>query len=303
MAEEPERFETAALKSLYKRMSDHHLARGNSVVQRLTGVHENKLSAIPEDSMAELLGRQAGGLTKADEILGGISGENRFSSRGEHAAAVERGIQDKMRAMGMLDEAMGNTPGATPMMADYVDPVTGEVVNADTFDSSSALAVDRANRQAFEDAGAGIEDPFGYLSRDLNQDTFWEDAFGAETGAQMRASADAGIIDPYEVFGGLKNFQNKMTNQVRDMSLQAITDERTLRAEAARAQAESFQNQEAQAQLKSDALAAEAAKGKQAIQKSIEEDKQNLARQSHGSIGGGQKKTRIDYGGGSSRPV
>ncbi len=294
-------FEGEAIKSLYSKMSQHHLARGDSVIQQLTGIHSNKLSSSPMDNMADVLGQQASGLTEADSILGGLNNKKRFSSRGEHAAHVERGIQDKMKAMGMLDRATNVSEAGAPMMADYVDPVTGEVVNADTFDQVGANALGRANEQAFQ--AADIDNPFSYLDRDLNEDTFWEDAFGAEAGAAMRESANKGIIDAAEVFGGLKNFQNTMNRDVKEMSMSAINDERVLRAEAARAQAESFNNQEAVARNKSDALAAEAAKSKINIRKSITEDKQNLARQSHGGIDDGPKKARIDYGSDSNRPI
>jgi len=325
MAEEPIKFEQQALSDLYGRIQQESMGRWGDIIKTTTGRHADLESYTPEGTVADTLGEQAAGLTAADEALASFSLSRKGASRGEQAANIERGIQSKLKAMGMLDDAIAADDGIEAVMTpDYVDPVTGERVNADSLDQVSSNAMNRFQRDAIDSRNAGNlgADLLGGLSyvdgEEWNisghsgthkvltaSDSFWGDAFG-EAGADMKKSHEDGILDLQSVYTQIAGLNRNLERQGKETATQALNDERKLRQENALATAESFKTSESLAQTKKSDLAAAAMQSKSDLNKSITKDKQTLARQSHGDVNDNRaKKTRIDYGntGGGSRPV
>lgn len=310
MAEE-ERFEVAAINSWYKRMQMDSQARFTNAVEGLGGQYKNRLSEAPAGNVADTMGKQASSLEGAGEILGSIERQGRYDSRGAHAAAIERGIQDKMKAMNMLGKVREQGDAqATPMMAEFVDVLTGDVVNAEQFLTPGATQ----NISGRNEIDARLRDAAGgpneftslftdHMSGTKPKDSFWNAAFG-DIGGDMKSSYEAGNIDFDNMYREMSGALRGANNTGERTARESLFAEQSMRAEAAQAQKESFQMQEGLAQQKVDALSAEAARGQQEIKQSIIKDKQSLARQSHGEINdGAKKKARIDYNAGGSRPV
>jgi hypothetical protein len=333
MAEEEVPFEQEVISSLYGRMQQDMMARYGDAATSLTGVHKNLMMDAPEGNMADILGKQAGALGEAESTIGNMQRPGKGSSRGARAAAVEQGVQDKMRALGLLDQAVseGDT-ASTRMVAEYVDPLTGELVDAKTMGDASPGALSRASQAAIESAeglssfaslfdgthfdtskgelSQGLQNTAANLGLDLDQGTpvrtpkesFWAAAFG-ENAADMKASYDKGRIDFDSMMNNLEASHRNMQGQGREIARRSIYDEVNLRRQAAMDQANAFNAQESYAQGEAQAMSEAAARKQQEIRTSIQTDKQNLARQGHGEVGDGGRKARLDYGTTGIRPI
>ena len=124
-----------ALQNYYKKIQDTALEGFSSLEAGWIKAHEGR---VIENGMsaAEGLAEQAGLIEDAKETLSRIETNGLYDSKASYAAAVERGIRDKMKAMNMLDDAAeANT--YDPNVAEFVDPATGEIVNAKTYYDSS----------------------------------------------------------------------------------------------------------------------------------------------------------------------
>lgn len=124
-----------ALQNYYTKIQDTALEGFSSLEAGWTKAHEGR---VIENGMsaAEGLAEQAGLIEDAKETLSRIKTNGLYDSKASYAAAVERGIRNKMKAMNMLDDAAeANT--YDPNVAEFVDPATGEVVNARTYYDSS----------------------------------------------------------------------------------------------------------------------------------------------------------------------
>ncbi len=124
-----------ALQNYYSKIQDTALAGFGSLEDGWTKTHEGR---VIENGMsaAEGLAEQAGLIEDAKETLARIETNGLYDSKASYAASVERGIRDKMKAMNMLDDAAKAT-SYDPTVAEFVDPATGEVVNARTYYDSS----------------------------------------------------------------------------------------------------------------------------------------------------------------------
>ena len=331
MAEEEERFEVRAMNDLYGRVQSAAIDKSAGAIQRLTGMNKNE-EFTPENSVADKLGKQADSLTAADDTLGQIDRSNRYSSRGQRAAQVERGIKDKMRAIGMLDKTIDVGESVTDKaVAEYVDPLTGQTVRADgelgdhIVDRAKWEAVNdslQENLSGYENLSSMIEyrrgEEMGWVpSWDAKagkmvhkrermmelkaQDGFWEKAYGT-AGVDMQQSYKDGQIDLAGLKNGLQTVERNANRLTLNSTSQAVDEEFTLRQDNALKTADTFNTQESLATAKADELSSEAQRSKTALRTSIKKDKQNLARQNDGGVSD-EKKTRIDYGSDNSRPV
>jgi hypothetical protein len=259
----------------------------------------------------------------------------KYDSQASYAASVSRGIDKKMRSMGMLDDVRSAADAVgTPMTADYIDPVTGEKVTVGDAQSHDDKQITRdAYNEVANQANDSFREGTEYLNRGSAKhwnkkterktmrisgkehridhvtyepkDAFWEDAYGA-SGKGMQQSYNDGKIDMHQLTGAMSRSVQGQASQGNASLRNSMADERTLREENAVESAKLYNDQEAQAQGKKDALAGEAASAQQDIKRSIQQDKQTLNRANDGAISDSTpKRARVDYGSadGSGRPV
>ena len=137
-------------------------------------------------------------------------------------------------------------------------------------------------------------------------DSFWADAFDAETGAKMKDSYDKGILDINSVFDQSEAIARSAAMTGRKAASDSLRGEYTMRSEAATAQANAYNTQDAAAANRVAEQANQAATAKTDLQKSITQDKQNLQRKlSAGSGSGGARKAQLqpEIGESGGRPI
>ena len=127
-----------------------------------------------------------------------------------------------------------------------------------------------------------------------------------ENAKDMQQSYNDGKLSMYDL---TKHMSKAVTKQMKtgNATLRGVMGgEVESRRQNALESAKIYNDQEAQAQGKKDALAGEAAKAQQDIKRSILQDKQTLNRANDGAISDSTpKQARVDYGSadGSGRPV
>lgn len=335
MAEEEEpKFEVEVIQSWFKRNQEKSMGIYGTAVDGYA--LDNVAASTPGGNAAEVLGDQAQLLGDADQELGSMKRAGKYDSQASYAAAISRGIDKKMRSMGMLDDVRSAADDVgTPMTADYIDPVTGEKVTVGAPQSRDDKqitrdAYDEVAQQANESFLEGTE----YLNRGSAKhwnkkterkeqtmltgerrrydhvtyepkDAFWEDAYG-ENAKDMQQSYNDGKINMHELTREMSKAVKGQAMRGNATLRNTMGAERDLREANAVESAKIYNDQEAQAQSKKDALAGEAASAQQDIKRSILQDKQTLNRANDGAISDSTpKRARVDYGGadGSGRPV
>ena len=335
MAEEEEpKFEVEVIQSWFKRNQQKSMG--------IYGTHvdgyalDNKTASTPGGNAAEVLGEQAKLLGDADQELGSMQRSGKYDSQASYAASISRGIDKKMRSMGMLDDVRSAADNVgTPMTADYIDPVTGEKVTVGDPQSHDDKQI---TRDAYDEVAYEANDAFmegtEYLNRgsakywnkkterrETNnamgkrqrydhvtfdpKDAFWEEAYG-ENAKDMQQSYNDGKLDLHELTREMSRAVGAEQRRGNATLRNTMGAERDLRQANAVESAKIYNDQEAQAQGKKDALAGEAAKAQQDIKRSILQDKQTLNRANDGAISDSTpKRGRVDYGSadGSGRPV
>lgn len=319
MADQDQSHESAILGSLYKRTQQQMLSAWGGTTDKYTKGERAEMMEGGR-SAATGLERQARLLNEANASLEGIEQGGRYDSESSFAAAAERGIQKKMKALGMLEDASDDIQ-YDPMVAEFVDPLTGERIDAESFDFASDRALQEAMSQDLKNASytndadlRALED----IARTQAGDDHWrgksqvteqskaqfDQVFG-ENSQTMQDAWSSGRLNMREVTNQLSQVRNAANAAGRGMLKAGTEDEYAQRQANALAQADSYNTAQSFAQQKGEAQIAETADAKAGLRESIQEDKQNLARRSAGRTGSGTRKTRIDYGGDSSgsRPV
>ncbi len=305
--------EAAAVQNMYRRVQSQTLDAYSAVTDKYTKSNKERLGEGGA-SAASSLERQGDNLTAAEDILGGIKTHGIYDSEASFAASREKGIQDKMRALGMLEAAQEEVT-YDPMVAEFIDPLTGEQVTADSFEYSSRDAQGRAFQSDLDAAGRTTQADTDALR--LLSDSYWErgdvskdqemqalgQLFGEQAG-DMHKSWKQGKIDIDGVWGGLESIQADARRGMADTSMTSVREEYDQRASNAKDHATSYNTQQSLAQQQGDKQSSAAAEAASDLKQSINEDRQNLARRGAGGVVSGSRKARIDYGnGGSSRPV
>ena len=313
MADPNQSFEAAAIQNLYRKLQSNTLDRYSAATDKWTKSYGAGIVDTGTD-VTEGMRRQSQLLTDAESVLGDIETRGKYDSHASYAASVEKGIQEKMRAMNMLDQASEEVT-YDPMVAEFVDPLTGETVDAKTYDMSSKSARRRKLQSDLWDANTfnssdweamNIAQYGNHKWGDYNRETgqrdtlntqaeieqAYTDLFG-EGGKRMKAAVDAGKVDFYSVYQNARNIVNEATHAGYDSALANIESEYQTRAQNAIETADAMNTQSSLAAQSPPSLRPRL---KPRDAQSIQTDKQNLARQSAGSIGG-KRKARIDYGG------
>lgn len=312
MADKDMGIEQAAIGSLYKKQQARQMAVYTQVGDKYAkgvkqGVQEGGATAY------EGLERQASLLQDANTALSQIEQGERYDSEASFAAAQERGIRKKMKALNMLDQASEEVV-YDPMVAEFIDPVTGERVDSESFDYASDRALQNSMRNDIREAqrSAGIDDDIRTATaianlKDKNDPRatgYFESVFG-KNAADMQKTWSEGRLDMFSVASELTNVRNNAYRAGNEQLKDIHKTEYESRQAGSLANASAYNTQQSYAQQKGAEQSSEAADAKTKIRQSINEDQQNLARRSAGATGGGKRKARIDYGGSSdsSRPV
>ena len=311
MADDKEQsIEEAAIQSLYRRIQTETLDRASAQVTKW-GQGEGVANTDPTNTAESELTKQAGSLQAANRELEAIEMGGQYDSQASYSAAVEKGIQTKMKAMNMLDQA--GEYDVTPMTAAYVDPVTGETVqSADAADFTSSAAF---NRAADAQLAAGRDSKWEALSygnradrenkgtredRGVTKDWYLQ-TFGEETGQEIY---DRNKIDAQSVQKEMQKVVYQSREAGEAMARQQLEDEYEMRMSAADAQAAAYNTQQSYSAEKAKGLANEAADAQQEIRSSIESDKQSLARQGSGGSGRTAKvAVDLTQAQGNTRPI
>ena len=328
MADEEQTHEQGILGSFYKKWQATSMDAFQQVNDKYTKNNKQELQEGSGKNVSESLSRQAGFLRDANESLEGVGGEQRFDSESSYAAATERGIQKKMKALGMLDQATEEI-GYDPMVAEFKDPVTGETVDADSFDynsdralkdsirndirgaqnanfsqASSVNRIIRGQRSSIgQDNSYNHRNGYSELTDSVKND--FTNLFGEENGEHMSGLWKEGRFDMVSLSTQLREIQNTTNSTAWGMT-DAIKGGYNDRAQSAIDHADDYNTTQNYAKQEGDKQSSEAADAKSEIRQSINSDKQNLARRSAGDVGGGTRKARINYddtNGGGSRPV
>ena len=307
----------AALGSLFGKQQDRSMAAFTEVGNKYANGKDN---VVQEGGVtaAEGLNRQAKLLGEVNDALSGIQQDGVYDSEASFAAAQQQGIKKKMKALNMIDQAEEDVV-YDPMVAEFIDPVTGERVSADSFDYNSDQALRRSIKNdlvqseieyetyAFAKDARYIADKQA-KHQQPNQhngevEKRFEKLFG-ESGEELYGNWRNGRFDMYEVTNSLTNINNASRKAGYDSVKGIAKTEYEARQDGSIANADAYNTAQQYAQEKGNDQSNKAADAKAGLRQSITKDKQNLARRSAGSTGG-KRKARIDYGdsGGSSRPV
>ena len=334
MAEDKEQsHESAILGSFYKKWQANSLDAFTQVHDKYTKTNKNDLQESRGANVTEGLTRHAGFLQEANDSLSDLreSKGEYYDSEASHAAGLERGIRDKMQAMNMLDGATEEV-GYDPMSAEFTDPVTGEKVDAESFDYNSNRAlrgsirkdVDgayNANSRSMQSVQNIFRGQYSIHDARKNKDSRthrggdsdlnavrkaeFGQLFGKENGDDMAKVWKEGRLDMQQVWQQLADINKMGASKGRQQMTELAKGTYEQRQQSSIDHAADYNKGQNYARQIGDEQADKAADAKIEIKSSINEDKATLAKRGAGNIGRGKRKARIDYGGTgtSNRPI
>ena len=286
------------MASSRSRMQQSQMAQMNATMAEYGRENKSELFT-PEDSSAAVeLGQQAVKVAEAGSLVEeALAAGQEYDSYSKSSAATQAGMQKKMKALGMLDDARQDVD-IQSHVAEYVDPLTGETVGANNLEYATTSAYAGARQQAQERAGV---------------DQRWEELHTAATGGRGMGSANFNIqqeteagksaldaiyqeyftdtdamnygrdnyeLDEYRALTEMNDIYNSTKSSAYQFTGEQLDAERQMRIDQAQGSTDAYNMQQQQSQLIADKNNAEIVANQDDLKKSIRKDQQNLASQS-----------------------
>jgi hypothetical protein len=317
MAEYSTDYISGVMAQSYDRMQKQGMAQAESKGAAHAQNNKGELLTPAESSAATELTEQAATVTEAGAVIDdALATGGEYDSYAKMSAMTQKGMKDKMKALGMLDDARDDVD-IQMHVAEYVDPVTGETVNANNLeyatsdaylDAQSSLASQGSTNheweQAYtsystqEQARAGGQSTDAKLT--ASQDALFDEYF-VDSDA-MKWAAKEGTIDTARVVSDMNSMYESTKQGTSDMINSSLDAEREMRVKQANDSTDSYNAQQTASQDIANKNNADIAASQTDLKNSINQDKQNLASQSS-SMGTGSSQTKIQDTVADTRPV
>ena len=303
----------------YRRMSadQRHLTETAVAQTRQENPNEQNLPEGDSSATTELV-EQADQVEEAGAVLeaGLAVAEGEYDSYSKYSAVTQKSMADKMKALGMLDDAREDVD-IQMHVGTFKDPITGERVNAKNQDyvsdgafrgAQDALVRGATTRSDWENDYAAWQNskpreqakydayqanPFGYTLEDYNADrddseqrriydNYFSDGQAMMDKAGNQYQDDFGgeeIEDRWAdgVIGDMNDLYERNKLSQADTMHQGLSDERTARQKMALDATNAYNLQQTESQELANKNNAEIADSQTDIKNSLAQDKQNLA--------------------------
>lgn len=278
------------------RMQQTGIARIDETLAKYGHENKSELSTPEESSAAAELVQQASQVSKAGSLVDeALAAGREYDSFSQYSAATQRGMQKKMRALGMLDDAREDV-NIQQHVAEYVDPLTGETVGANNLEYASSAAYARAKTQAKAEAGTDSRweelysqaaGPSGVANFNLRQkteegkaalDAIYQEYF-TDTDA-INYGRDNYELDEFRAIKEMNDVYRSTKGTAYNYTGETIDTERQMRIDQAQGATDAYNAQQAQTQSIADKNNADIVASQDELKRSIREDQQNLASQS-----------------------
>jgi len=292
----------------YGRVADNLLNTGKAASTKTRKEHRNEL-LTPEDSSAAVeLTDQADTVRKASSVLTDATGaQGAYDSYSKYSAVTQQGMTKKMQALGMLDDAREDVD-IQMHVAEFVDPITGEKVNAKNMDYVSDKAyqgiidkrvnesarnldweadyadyeIERAETQRIAKEGNGLGgkgfwggefwNPNQQASKKIMEKHWTDNEAMGWAWKKGKIETDRVITDMNKIY---QTTSTAAQQQIRDTA----ANERDVRRQQALGSTEAYNSQQAASQDIANTNNAQIVDAQDDIKRSLNQDKQNLASQ------------------------
>ncbi len=291
MADYSTEYISEVMAQSYDRMQNEMMAKATGTTDKGQQDNPNEILTPTESSAAQELTEQAGQVEEASGLINdAMDYGGQYDSYSKYSAMTQKGMSDKMKALGMLDDAREDVD-IQMHVAEFVDPITGETVNANNQDYVTDEAYQNSLDNMVHSGSTNVQWESSYAKyNNLNDDpdragnaNKYNEAIYSEFFVDpeaMQYANDNDMIDTDRVIQDMNDIYTKSSASTAEYLRESATAERDMRQKQALDSTDAYNAQQTASQDIANKNNADIAKSQTDIKNSINQDKQNLASQS-----------------------